>query len=448
MNKQRLIGLLLIFLLLSPTISTAGETVELAIALPEFSVDFLTYFMFKNDNDFDRTRPVYSTDGQTVGAFATVFSPTAKWAPIRQVAFQYTLEIGDNIWSRNDVDQRDPMAKDIPVVRHKEFWAKVLFPGDFMSLKVGYQYLHDPTHLFVDRYMGAIDLSGMWDSGSISLIAGQIPDHVYEGVSATENASEFSENNFEHDDYLFGLVAKTRPEEVLISPGLYFRWDRTEVGRPEWLLTPVIHIDKQLCPRNRIDFDLLGVWGRHEKAGLDNRNIERLAIGAQFGLKTNAWPVIFDWNALVFSADDGDHYDQYDTSFPYSGWSKSRTLLLSENWIRDQYDNLDERAATQGAGLFLIDQDMHIHATQDLAFFIIVGYEMVLQNEHTDRQDKTIGTETDIGIEWALYEKHVMFTLLGGAVFPGGTGSVLLNEIDMERRHTLWHAQGAVELKF
>lgn len=448
MSGRIFIGTLLIVALLAPASAFAQETVDLQVALPELSVDFISYFLFKNDNDFDRTRPVYGTDGQSVGAFATVFTPTVKWSPIKPVSFHYTLEIGDNIWSRNDVDQRDPTAKDIPVVRHKEFWAKVMFPRDFLSLKIGYQYLYDPTHLFIDRYMGALELTGIWNEGSISLIAGQIPDHVYEGVDATENASEFSENNFENDDYLFALVAKTRPEEVLISPGIYFRWNRTEVGRPEWLLAPLIHIDKQLCPRNRIDLDLVGIWGRHEGAGLDNRNVERLAIGAQVGLETNAWPVLFDWNALIFSEDDGDHYDQYDTSFPYSGWSKSRTVLLSENWMRDQYDNLDERASAQGAGLFLIDQDMHIHATQELAFLIIAGYAMVLQNKHTDKDDKTIGTETDIGIEWALYEKHVMFTLLGGALFPGGTGSVLQNEIDMERRHTIWHAQGAVELAF
>ena len=437
----------LLLVALGSGFAQAQQESETKIPPPEFTLSFETFVLFKNDNDFDRTDPIYSDNGQSVGYVSTVFEPAITWKPILPVKIHYALELGDNIWSRNDSDQQDPTAPDQVLVKHKEFWSQVLFPGNVAGFTAGYQYLFDPTHLFLDRYMGAFELFAKWGDNRIALWAGQIPDSVYEGVNAVTAQSELAENNFENDDYLFALSASFMREDITINPGLFFRWNKNELRRPEGLLAPVINLEGRFCPRTSFSVDLAGMWGRHLRAGLDNRDVERLAGAAQIGLAVNARPVLFDWNLLALTADDGDRYDQYDTGFAFSGWSKSRTLLLSENWLRDQYDNLDERAAAQRAGLFLIDQDMSFALTQEWKLITLAGFGMVLDDTHTGGES-ILGTEVDGGIEWALYQRHVIFTLLGGALFPGGAGAVLQNEIDLENRHTQFHGQGSMRVVF
>lgn len=444
-----LLALLFFFSMAHGSEIETGDTSS-PIELPEISFSILNYFIFKNDQDFDRSKPVYSNNGQTVGFVSTVFEPAIDWRPVDFIVFRYALEIGDNIWSRNDVDQRDPTAADVPIVKHKEFWTRVYMPCKRWGFQAGYQYFYDPTHLFIDRYMGSASFFATMDDNWIVLSAGQIPDSVYEGVNAVDSRSEYNENNFENDDYLFSLSSTFRiGDKIDLGTGLFYRWDKSEIHRPDSTLAYTLHFDwaQQGSIKTNVGFDLVGMWGRHLRAGLDNRDVQRLGGAAQTWLSVSPDPVSLRWNLLWLSADDGDRYDQWDTSFAYSGWSKSRTLILSENWIRDQYDNLDERAADQGAGLFLADQDLRVNLSESVALMLIAGYGMVTDNTHTGKEN-TLGTETDAGIEVGMYRDHVTFTLIGGALFPGKAGSMLQNEIDLEKTDPMFHLQGSMDVKF
>jgi hypothetical protein len=95
------------------------------------NLEFKNFFLWQNDSDFDRTDPLYDENGQSVGYFATALTPTMAWQPIDEVLLRYKVQIGENLWSRNDVLERDPTAEDIPTLQHKEIWGAVTLPYDF-----------------------------------------------------------------------------------------------------------------------------------------------------------------------------------------------------------------------------------------------------------------------------------------------------------------------------
>jgi len=112
--------------------------------LPEFHGDFRTFFVYQNDSDFDDTEPLYGEYGQSVGYFSTLFRPRVTWTPHEAITLFYELEIGDNVWSRNDANQGDATGQGSPVFRHRQFWGAIGFPGIPLSLTAGYRYVHDP----------------------------------------------------------------------------------------------------------------------------------------------------------------------------------------------------------------------------------------------------------------------------------------------------------------
>ncbi len=416
--------------------------------MPDFDLFFQSYFYLANDSDFDRTEPIYEKNGQSVGYMLTTFRPGLTWTPMNNITLRYQLEIGDNVWSRNDLDGQDPNSQNTAVVRHKLVWGEVLTPGGHFGIKTGYQYFHDPTHLVIDRHMGLAQTFWQWSAARLSFAAGQVPDTVYEGFAATSDGDQTEQNNFEQDDYIFALwLDWTCPKGWRLSPGTFFRWDKTEIGRPKGILSAVFNAHGGIGPRTRLDFDLVGQYGQYKNGGLDNRDVDYLAASAQLGARFDIRPVFLRYNALVFTADDGDKHDQYNTGFHYSGLSKSKTMVMSLNWMHDQYDNLDERAAAQGAGLALFDQEASLALAESVKLITIIGVGMTLDGTHTN--DSTyLGTEAHAGVEWAMYDQHVAFTLLGGGLMPGKAAAVLKNKIDLDATESMGVAQAAMNVQF
>lgn len=417
--------------------------------LPLFDLYFQTYLFVANDRDFDRTEPVYSENGQSVGYALTTIRPGMTWVPVDQVTIRYQLEVGDNIWSRNDLDDTDPLAPETALVRHKEVWAEVRSPKETVGIRTGYQYFFDPTHLVLDRYMGAgVFFVNVGESDTINVAAGQVPDGVYEGFSATGDDERRSSNNFENDDYVFAAWSSHEVRDWVLQPGAFMRWDKSEINRPLWYLAPVFHAQGcagygSLC----FDLDAAGQWGKHERAGLDNRDVDLLAAAVQAGLAINWWPVGWDWRVLAFTADDGDKFDQYETGFRFSGWSKSRTMILSLNELHDQYNNVDESVAAQGAGLFLADQELSYSVIEGLRVFAIAGAGMTLDDTHTGGESY-LGAEGHLGVEWSVYDDLASFQLVGGGLLPGKAAAMLKNEIDREATDAMGAVQASMEVSF
>ena len=122
-------------------------------------------------------------------------------------------------------------------------------------------------------------------------------------------------------------------------------------------------------------------------------------------------------------------------------------MIMSQNWLQDQYDNLDERVAAQDAGLFLFDQDLSVALGGSVRLLTILGAGMALDDTHTGGESY-LGAEGQLGVEWAPYENHVTFILMGGGMLPGKAASMLKNEIDREATDTLGQVQGSMILDF
>jgi hypothetical protein len=416
--------------------------------LLEFDLFFQTYALFANETDFDRSRPVYSKNGQTEGYVLTTFRPGMTWRPWDFVAIRYQLEVGDNFWSRNDPDSQNMQSPGTAVVRHKEMWGEVTTQDKAFGIKTGYMYFYDPTHLVLDRHMGAGQGFYQWQSGKLTLAAGQIPDEVFEGIAAQSDSDRVRQNNFEQDKYIFGAWANIgRTNNWRVSPGAFLQWDKTEIDRPKTVLSPLVNAQFLFGGKVGLEVDLVGQYGKYLRGGVDNRDVSYLAGAAQAGLHADAWPVKLDTNLLAFTSDDGDKYDEYDTGFHYSGWSKSKLMILTRNWLHDQYDNIDERAAAQGAGLFTGDQTVSVYLHETFRLMAIGGVGMTLDSTNTDGSSY-LGAEGHFGAEFAPYQGHVSFMLLGGGLLPGKAAAMLKNRIDKKETDPLGQIQGSMTLTF
>jgi hypothetical protein len=416
------------------------------IGLPCVSVEFKNFFLIQNDRDFDRTEALYDENGQSVGYFSTTLTPKMMWMPIPQVTVVYEVQFGENLWSRNDAAQRDPSAPNVPIVQHKQMWGQV--ESGAMYVKAGYWLKSDPTSLFFHREIGAATL-GFKPGGAVHWVeafVGQVPDGVHEGTTAVPTGSEFEQNNFENDTFVYGLGAPVEAGKLLLIPAVLGLTDKSVIDRELNLVVPTIAIREHYTPMN-LALELVGEFGTHQGAGIDNRDVDRFAFAAQIheDLRTTHWA--WATNLLWLSADDGDKNDLLDTSFAYSGFSKSATLLLSENELQDQYDNLDERIAAQGAGMFLADTRVAFVPFEALQLFGIAGYGSVLESKNLD-DDPMVGLELDGGLQVDFYRGVAQFTVVGGALLPGASGAVVKNEIDLTATDPIYHGQALMRLSF
>jgi len=420
---------------------------ETGVPPPEVHLWFQTYFLFTNDTDFDRTKPLYSDYGQTSGFVSTTFRPSLTWRPHPNVTLQYTLEVGDNIWSRNNLDELDPHAEDIPLVRHKEVWAEITSPKGAFGIKPGYQYIYDPTHMFVDKYMGAAKFFYRHNQSYINIGAGLIPDTTYEGFSATGIENQLKENNFENDNALFFADSKAVVSDQFgILPAVYFRYDKSIIHRPLVILNPCVRFSYS-THRISTDIDLAMQWGRFTKGSLNQHDEELLSGAVQFLLKADLSQVELLLHALALTPDDGDKFDGWSSGYVYSGFSNGRTLFLSKNWLFDLHSNLDLKAAAQQAGPLLVDEELDIKIIDGLKIMAIAGYEMVLDTTETDG-GRMVGVETNLGFDWSLYQNHVDLYLIGGGIFPGKAGAMLQNNINKDRLDSIYHMQSSFNVQF
>jgi hypothetical protein len=423
--------------------------------MPRVHVYFRTFFVYQNDTDFDPTDPLYDENGQSKGHLATLLRPLFTFSPHEAVTIAYELEIGDNVWSQNDANQGDPTGQGRPIVRHRQFWGRLAFPGTPVSATAGYQYVFDPTHLVVDRYLGAARLDGTWKGGSASVGVAQFPDKVYEGNDPNQagfdpdlEGFDPRRNNFQNDDFVFWAAVdqSLAGDALAFRPGVYVRWDRTVVKRPRWFAAPVVNLAWKPNPLVTLDLDLAGQFGNFENGGVDNRDLAIRAGAGQLGLTFDLDFFALRLGVLAFTGDD-DRGDLVDGGFAYSGWSRSPTFLLTENALEDQFDNLDERVAAQRAGLVVADAQVTARVATGLSVFAVVGWGRTWTANDLGG-DPTLGTEVDLGLTWDAVPDLARLNLLGGTLLPGEAAAALVNEIDTGETDPLWNVQGSIELRF
>ncbi len=175
-----------------------------------------------------------------------------------------------------------------------------------------------------------------------------------------------------------------------------------------------------------------------ERQALGGDDQKLLAWAAQAGATLRfprAARLALTANLLVLSPDDAHEGNRWQHAFLYSGKSRSATLLLTEDEVRDWYDNLDERFSTyQGglfqnrAGLLVGDLKLSLAPLPWLRPSLVLGAAAALKSANA-LGESFVGVEADLIVELRANE-HLSAQLVVAGLLPGGAAAALVNRID------------------
>jgi hypothetical protein len=409
-----------------------------------FNATLQTVFVYQNDSDFDGTPPYYDANGQSVGLMGTFFKPRLELIPIEEISIVWEMELGLNLWSRHNPDQYNSGQFDTFRLAQRELYVKGEFMDGLLGFKVGYQFLQDPTRLFLGHWAGAASFISKRDWAEFSFTLAQLPDQTFEGVT-------LSSNNFNHDTFVYGLQVGVPFSEWDLDVGLWGLHDSQVIGQTLNLFAPTVHVEADY------DFVVFGLDAALQvgtnQNGASQGDEKNLAWALQAYANFDVDNFGIDLNQLILSGDDAHNRNTTNGAFYYSGKSRSRTLLLTENEIRDVGGNLDERLSETRGKFYIVRPGMSV---TDLAlsynvegFFIpavIVGAGFVLEPDNA-LGGKMVGVETDLDLEF-VYRELLSFHLTAGLLIPGGAGAALTNSYDRTATRTQYMLESSLSVSF
>ncbi len=421
---------LLSLLILSPRVGADDKKEPLlqsSWARLELRADLQNLFHFRNDADFDRRERDYDTDGQTVGAFATFFNPKVTLHIMDHLRIVYEVELGLNFWSKHNPDQQSALSSDVFVLKHRQVYGAGEFWDGRLGFKIGYAHFQDPTGLFFNHWLGVGLASWSHSSGraKISLFVGQLPDQTYEGIN-------IGDNNFTHDIWLYGFKSRFQlTEDLSLTTSVARLHDGHVVDRQRWVVAPCASLE---WDTEHLDLTLdvvlqAGVFEGHAQDGEDQTS---LAWAAQGNAKLTLGAFDFTLNVMALSPDDAHQGNDYNHAFLYSGKSRSATLMLTEDELRDWYDNIDERMSGYSGGMFLNRAGLlvaDLKATWNLHEVyrpsVVLGAATVLKPGNA-LENTFVGVEADVVLEFHVSD-FLVGHLVGGVLIPGAAGAALVN---------------------
>ena len=417
-------------LLVCPSRASADRKkpiVQSSWARVELRADLQNLFHFRNDADFDRRERDYDVAGQTVGAFATLLTPKVTMHIMDHLRIYYEVELGLNYWSKHNPDQQSASSEDIFVMKHRQVYGEGEFQDGRLGFKVGYAHFKDPTGLLFNHWIGVASASWHFVSRRTRMTAfvGQIPDQTYEGIT-------LDENNFTNDIWVYGFRSQFQLTESLrLTTSVSRYYDGHVVDRERWIVAPCVSLawDTELLDLTVDAVVQAGEFAGHAMGGGDQTSV---AWAAQANLRVTlgAWEVTA--NVLALSPDDAEQGNDLNHAFLYSGKSRSATLMLTEDEVRDWYDNLDERMSGHSGGLFLnraglmvadLKATWYLHEVYRPS--LVVGAASVLKPANA--LDNTfVGVEADLVLEFHVSD-YLKAHIVGGVLLPGAAGGALIN---------------------
>jgi hypothetical protein len=393
-----------------------------------FEGSFVTLGHVRSDSDFDPTPRFYDLDGQTEGQIATFFRPTIG---VDAGAFQlrYEAELGWNVWSRNSTaapNQFFPGGDDGLTLRHRQLWASYSW-SDEVALTVGYQHLADPSRLFLDHHAGGARFDFAWLGMRSAIWVGQLPDSTLEGVP-------LNGDNFLTDSFVLGVDNTWSCSGLTIDANLYGLVDMRVVDQPLNLVTAVAGV-RWRGETLALDAHLLGQLGVWEGSGVGGVDQTVAAWAAQATMRHQVGDLDWSVGALVLSGDDDHRGNGTINAFIGSGKNASPSTWLTEDEVRDRYDNLDERIATSWgaffihhAGLALFDVSAGYALTDWYTPRLVVATGLALSADHA------LG-ETFVGAELGLHNRfrlgdHARLVFNLQLLVPGGATAAFVNDVD------------------
>ena len=413
-----------------------------------FDADLLTLGLLFNDSDFDRTKPAYNEDKQHVGAVGTLLRPGVTFHVLPNLRIRYQAEVGLNVWSRNNADQLDPTADDIFLLLHRQVLAEGESPCDAVRFRVGFDRWTDPSALMMAHWTGAARFSAGGALERFVAEAGLLPDGTYEGW-------QIIENNFTHDTFFARVGGEFGHPGggFRIDPGAMLLVDRAEAGRPLNLVAPYVRFawttDKVV-----ISLEAVGQLGVQQGASNLGLAEKQAAFALQLHGDEHLGGFTVNWNVLALSPDDAAEGNGRNTAFRYSGFSRSRTLWLSENELFDTWNNLDERIGARDNSHFLMRMGL-LQADLRMAYrirgvfepAIIVGAAGAL-NPNNALGKRTIGVEADLDLAFHHPQDVLTFHAIASVVVPGGAAAAAVNQIDRDATDVQFGGMMLLDVRF
>ncbi len=421
----------------------------------QFSGRMQNLFLWRNDSDFDRTPPYYNADGQDIGVLGTFIAPKLVVTPVKELKMVLEFEMGLNLWSAQDPDTYSSTLPSWFRIAMRQAYTEGNFFDGKLGFRVGYEQLFDPTGLFIGHWLGAANLYTKWDWGQVTLTVAQMPDQAFEGVA-------FDTNNFNTDTILYGAR-------------LYVPFGKLHLDAAVWGMHDTQVIDRKL-DMMAITANFGGDWG-WLKMGVD--------AGFQYGVTENraagkdettfAWAAqaylnieqsllngnldfLFDLNFMATSADDKYDGNNINGAWFYSGKSRSRTMILTEDETRDRGGNIDElmsdrRHGDSGkyylnrAGMSLVDVTVGIQYKDFFRPRFTLGAAWVLNSDNA-LGSSFAGMEADLHLEF-MYKKYLSVDFVGSVLLPGAAAAAFVNTTDnRESVDTIYQFQTSVVFWF
>jgi hypothetical protein len=413
-------------------------------------------FVWRNDSDFDRTPPYYKKNGQDIGLLGTFLAPTLIITPVKELKMVFEMELGLNMWSMQDPDAYAAASPSWFRMAIRQAYTEANFLDGKIGFRVGYEQLFDPTGMFIGHWLGAASVWTKHDWGQLTLTVAQMPDQTFEGVA-------FDANNFNTDTILYGLR-------------LQMPFDKLSLSAAIWGLHDTQIIDQTL-DMMAITANFGGDW-KWLKFGVDlgfqygttdtragGKNETTIAWAAQ-GFLTIDKPVtasgdlslLFNLNTMALSGDDKYDGNNHNGAWFYSGKSRSRTMILTEDEVRDRGGNLDEvmsekRDGESGkfylnrAGISVTDASIGLKYKDFFRPMVTIGAGWALNGDNALGKN-FIGLETDLHLEF-MYKKYLSVDFVGSYLLPGQAAAAFMNRTDnRESTDSIYQFETSVTLYF
>jgi len=407
-------------------------------------------FLWRNDRDFDRTPPFYNAQDQDVGVLGTFLAPYVEITPVKELRIVAEMELGLNLWSMQDPDVYDAGDDSWFRLAIRQLYTEGRFLDGRLGFRVGYEQLFEPTGLYLGHWLGAANLTSAWKWGQVTLTVAQVPDQTYEGVS-------FDANNFNTDTLVYGLRFDLPFDRLTLALSAWGTHDAQVIRQPMDLGT--------LTARLSGDWDALKFA---VDAGLQYGVTEGRAAGGDE--TTLAWSAqgSLDWhqplrkglafrlqfNQLLLSGDDDHDGNDFNGAWFYSGKSRSRTLILTEDELRDRGGNIDERLAERRhgdrgkfwlvrPGLSVTDLSLGLDVADFFKPLLTLGGAFTL-NPDNALGSRFVGFETDLHLEF-VYRQYLSFDVVGSYLLPGKAAAAFVNRTgDRTATDGVWQIEASL----
>lgn len=394
-----------------------------------------TIFLWRSDSDFDRTPPLYNANGQDVGVVGTFLAPMLVVTPVKELKMVFELEMGLNIWSTHDPDNYSTSLPDWFRVGFRQAYLEANFEKQKIGFRVGYEKLFDPTGLFVGHWLGAANVWTRQKWGQVTFTVAQMPDQTYEGIA-------FDSNNFNSDTILYGARLTMPFDKLKLDAAIWGIHDSQVVGRTMDLMAITANLSGD-WRWIKFGLDLGFQYGTTEgRAGGDNETTLAWALQAYMNMDRKLQGVkdlnfLLDLNVLAISGDDDWDGNTHNGAWLYSGKSRSKTLILTEDELRDRGGNIDElvsdrRNADKGkfwlnrAGLTVADVSFGLLHKNFFKPMVTIGAGWA-HNDRNAMGASFVGLEADLHLEF-LYKKYLSVDIAGTTFLPGRAASAFINK--------------------